>query len=315
VRVLVTGADGFVGRYLTSHLLEQGHEVVGARHPGGPPPLPGTPLRWVPLELDDDESVRAAVDRPLDAVVHLAAIASGRDARRDPGRAWTVNAAGTARLAEALAARGGAGGPRLLLVSTGEVYGGAAPLADGQPRPLREDDAVVPLSPYAASKVGAEIAAQEVARRTGLPLVTVRAFAHTGPGQAELYVVPAFAARLREARRTGAAQVRTGNLDPVRDILDVRDVVRAYAALLERGAPGETYNVASGEGITLRELFARMTAVVGIHAEPAVDPALSRASDIPHLVGDAAKLRAATGWTPSLPLDRTLRDVVDAQEN
>jgi GDP-4-dehydro-6-deoxy-D-mannose reductase len=313
VRVLVTGADGFVGRVLVRRLAEAGHAVVGARRPEGPAPDLGVAVEWRPLELDDADSVAvavaAAVAGPLDAAVHLAAVASGGEARRDPGRAWTVNAAGTARLAEALAARGDR--PRLLLVSTGEVYG-AGPGETRRPR--TESDPPLPRSPYAASKLGAEVAAQEVARRTGLPVVVARPFAHTGAGQrADLYVAPAFAARLREAARTGAARVPTGNLEPVRDFLDVRDVAEAYLALLERGEPGETYNVARGEGISLRELFERLAALVGVRAEPTPDPALARAADIPYLVGDAAKLRRATGWAPTIPLDDTLRNVADAQ--
>jgi GDP-4-dehydro-6-deoxy-D-mannose reductase len=316
VRVLVTGADGFVGRYLLRRLLADGHDVVGARRAGvAAPEAWFTPeeravLDWTELEIGDDASVRAALVRPVDAVIHLAAVASGREAREDPGRAWAVNAAGTARLAEELAhARDAHGGdPLLLAVSTGEVYGGA-----DTPRAHAEGDPPDPRSPYAASKVGAEIAAREVARRLGLRLVIARPFAHTGPGQTALYVAPAFAHRLRAARRSGARTVRTGNLEPVRDILDVRDVVEAYVALLERGASGSVYNVARGEGVSLRELFGTLARLVGVEAEPVVDPALARTSDIPYLVGDAARLRAATGWSPAIPLERTLRDLIDAQ--
>jgi GDP-4-dehydro-6-deoxy-D-mannose reductase len=109
--------------------------------------------------------------------------------------------------------------------------------------------------------------------------------------------------------------VPVGNLEPVRDILDVRDVVRAYVALLERGAAGEVYNVASGRGISMAELFARLAAIVGVAASPVADPALLRPVDMPYLVGDSTKLRAATGWTPELPLDTTLADLVHAQAN
>ena len=140
-----------------------------------------------------------------------------------------------------------------------------------------------------------------------------RAFQHTGPGLSDMYVVPALARRLREARREGRRQVTTGNLAPIRDITDVRDVVAAYAALLTAGVAGEVYNIARGEGIALAEVFARLARAVGIDAEPVADPSLARSGDIPHLVGDPAKLRAATGWTPAYTIDQTLRDVLDAQ--
>jgi GDP-4-dehydro-6-deoxy-D-mannose reductase len=127
-------------------------------------------------------------------------------------------------------------------------------------------------------------------------------------------VVPSFVERLVAAKTAGATRVPTGNLDPVRDLLDVRDVAEAYLGLLAGGTPGETYNVSRGEGITLRELFCRLADMVGIRAEPVPDPSLVRANDIPHLVGDSAKLRGATGWSPTLSLEQTLADMIgDAQ--
>jgi nucleoside-diphosphate-sugar epimerase len=312
VRVLVTGADGFVGRFLLQALVEAGHVPVGTTRSGGAVPawaanMPS--VEWTTLELTDASSVAQAAALPSDAVVHLAALASGREARQDPGLAWTVNAAGTARLVEALAETRREHGrdPRVLVVSTGEVYG------EGPSVPRREPDPLRPVSPYAASKVGAEVAAMEVFRRTGLRVIVARPFAHTGPGQTSIYAAPAFVERLRSARRVGAPVVKVGNLAPVRDFLDVRDVVRAYVALLERGSVGETYNIASGRGVALRELFDELAALVGVRAVPEADPALLRAADLPHLVGDATKLHAATGWSPAIPFTQTLRDLVDAQ--
>ncbi len=312
--VLVTGADGFVGRWLVRALLAAGHEVVGAVQPG-PPRDDGlseaerSAVLWIPLELGDLRSVRAAAARPFEAVIHLAAVASGGDALRDPGVAWSVNAAGTARFLGELGRRRQAGqtDPLVLLVSTAEVYGA------GPARPLTEADPVAPRSPYAASKAGAELAARETGVRTGLRVVVARAFPHTGPGQDERFVAPAFARRLRGARIAAAPVVKVGNLEPVRDFLDVRDVAAAYVALIERGGPGEIYNVASGRGVSLLELFDRVAAIVGCHAIPEPDPEFMRPADIPYLVGDAAKLRAATGWAPRFDLDQTLRDLVHAQ--
>jgi GDP-4-dehydro-6-deoxy-D-mannose reductase len=314
MRVLVTGADGFVGRHVVEWLVRSGHEVAAGCRPGGEPAD-----RWlgqrarglvnlIPLEVTDSASVSAALSRPFEAIVHLAAVASGSEARQDPGRAWVVNAAGTARLVDAaVALRANLGvDPLLLVVSTAEVYG------NGPTSPRVETDPLSPQSPYAASKVGAEVAALEAWRRTGLRVVIARAFPHTGPGQLPVYVVPAFLQRLRAARDAGAAEVRTGNLDPVRDLLDVRDVAAAYIALLTQGTPGEAYNIARGEGVTLRALFSRLAEMVGANVKPVPDPSLMRPGDIQYLVGNASKLRRATGWSPRFTLEQTLREMVDA---
>ena len=312
--ILVTGADGFVGTWLVRHLLASGRHVIGAvRLGGGPSPLlterERVRVQWIGFDLLSADSVDALADQPADAVIHLAALASGSDARRDPGHAWTVNAAGTARLAEALgrARSAGRGDPLLLVASTGEVYG------QGTGAPHRETDPTRPCSPYAASKLGAEIAAFETADRTGLRVIVARAFPHTGPGQSEAYVVPALARRLATAKRIGAPAIKTGNLDPVRDFLDVRDVAGAYVALVDRGHPGGIYNVARGEGQSLRSIVDRLAALLEVRAVVEQDTALARPNDLRHLVGDAAALRRDTGWTPTLPFDQTLRDVLDAQ--
>jgi GDP-4-dehydro-6-deoxy-D-mannose reductase len=219
-----------------------------------------------------------------------------------------VNTVGTVRVVSVLARRVVETGdnPVLLVVSTAEVYGQAGP------QRRSETDPLVPVSPYAASKLAAEVAALEAWRRTGLRVVVVRPFPHTGPGQSARFVVPAFVERLRLAKRSGAPVVKTGNLDPVRDLLDVRDVVEAYVGLLDRGKPGEVYNVASGTGIGLRALFDRIAELVGCHALPEVDASLARPSDIAHLVGSPDRLHAVTGWLPQITLDQTLRQMIDA---
>ena len=174
-------------------------------------------------------------------------------------------------------------------------------------------DPLLPLSPYAASKVGAEVAALEAWRRTGLRVIIARPFPHTGPGQSRHYAVPAFAERLSAARSSGAVTVPTGNLEPVRDLLDVRDVVEAYRLLLARGVPGEAYNVARGSGVSMAEVFRLLAGIIGSGAAPRPDPSLVRNVDIPYLVGDSTKLRRATAWAPAIGLEQTLRELVNAQ--
>jgi GDP-4-dehydro-6-deoxy-D-mannose reductase len=313
--VLVTGANGFVGRWVVRALLAAGHTVAGATGPGGAPShgldaAEQQRVKWMPLDLTDNESVRRVAAGSWDAVLHLAGLASGADALQDPGAAWTVNAAGTARVAGELGRRKAAGecDPILVVASSAEVYGRAA-------RPLLETDPLAPRSPYAASKRGAELAADETAARTGLRVVLARPFPHTGPGQDTRFVAPALAQRMRMAKSIGARAINVGNLDVTRDFLDVRDVARAYVLLLEHGVPGEAYNIASGRETTLYALLGMIAGVVGIEPIPECDPALMRAADIPYLVGDATKLRRATGWTPAIDLETTLRDLVHAQAN
>jgi GDP-4-dehydro-6-deoxy-D-mannose reductase len=317
VRVLVTGADGFVGRWLLRRLVADGREVFAAVRPAQGhaavdvlSPEEQAAVRWLPLELDDLESVRKAVDLPYDAVVHLAAVASGSEALRDPGYAWEINAAGTARLIHVLAdaKRDRRADPLVLVASTGEVYGRGS---TGAPR--KETDATTPCSPYASSKLGGEIAALEGWRRVGLRVVIARAFAHTGPGQDARFVVPAFAQRLKFAKRAQAPVVKVGNLEPVREFMHVQDVVDAYARLLVKGEPGEVYNVASGQGASLEDVFFRMAGLLGMRPVVEADPDLLRPADIPYLVGDSAKLRHQTGWAPRHSLDDTLQQVLDAQ--
>lgn len=313
--VLVTGADGFVGRWTVARLVELGRDVVAACGPRravrgrGAPEVGGAGVHRTKLDVTDPASVAAVTGQPFEWVIHLAAVASGAESRREPARAWAVNTLGTAVLMDALgrARAAGAGDPVVVAASSAEVYG------KGDRAPRRESDPVAPCSPYGATKAAAEIAALEVWRRTGLRVVIARAFPHTGPGQDARFVAPAFAERLLEARARKAPAVRVGRLDPVRELLDVRDVVEAYLALLEAGEAGEVYNVAGGAVVSLAELFDRLAALVGYPAVPEPAAELMRPADISHLVGDAHKIRARTGWTARRSLEATLRDLVNAQ--
>lgn len=312
MRVLVTGADGFVGSWLVPRLLEDGHQVVAACRPGAPPSRRLAPqVPRVPLELTDTDSVNAALAHGPEAVIHLAAVASGTEAGSNPAHAWTVNTVGTVRIAEALGRvrLEGRADPLLLLVSTAEVYG------PGERRARVETDPVTPVSVYAASKLAAEIAALEVHRRTGLRVVIARAFAHSGRGQDERFVIPAFAKRVLLAKKIGAPAIEVGNLDVVRECNHVSDVVDAYCRLLTAGRAGEVYNVASGVGVSLREVLEKMCELVGYWVVPEVSPTLLRRVDIPYLVGNAGKLRSATGWRPRVSWQAVLQEVIDAQAN
>ena len=307
MKVLVTGANGFVGHAVVKRLLAQGDSVIAALGPGAAGGSSAGPkLTNVSLDLANDVSVRDALSEPVDAVIHLAAIALTRAANRDPATAWRINAEGTAKVAAAAASLSPR--PLFLLVSTADVYG-------WQQRPINEEDCVQPSTPYSYSKLGAELAAEQAARLSGLKLIVARPFPHSGGGQDESFWIPARCKLLREAKRNAWAAVPVGDLTAVRDYLHVDDVADAYALLLQRGTPGEVYNIASGQPVTLDEIHTRLEQLIGISPKREVDASQVRREARPYLLGDASKLRAATGWSPRRTLDDMLRDVLNAQTN
>ena len=306
MRVLVTGAEGFVGGHLLPRLADRGHEAVAAVRTGADVRVEAEVV--LPFDLRDYASIRALAAEPVDAVIHLAAWSATSEAADDPGEVYQVNVAGTARLAEALSGPGPTGRPRRFLhVSSALVYG------SGGETPFTESDPSKPVGVYAGSKLASEVAVLEVHRRTGLEVVVARPFLHTGAGQDERFVVPAFARRIREAQRRGAPAIEVGNLDPVRDIMHVGDVVDAYVTMLERGTPGEVYNVASGVGTSIRDLFSLVAEAVGYRVVPEVAAGLVRGSDSVHLVGNADKLQKELNWVARRTLAEAIREVVDAQ--
>lgn len=290
MRVFVTGGKGFVGTWLVAHLQACGDQVVAVDRE---------------VDVTDGRAVMAALEEwAPEAVYHLAAHAHVGRSWEDPEAVLRVNTLGTLHLLEA--ARRLAGPPRVLLVSSAEVYG-----AIGEDHlPADEEAPLAPVSPYAASKVAAEFLGLQAHLAHALPVIRVRPFNHIGPGQHEGFVVPSLAKRIVEARRTGNTRVRVGNLTPRRDLTDVRDVVRAYRLLVERGTPGDVYNVCSGRAVSIAELAEQMVELAGGGLELVSDPDLVRPVDVPVLWGEPRKLRAATGWEPDIDVRGSLADVL-----
>jgi GDP-4-dehydro-6-deoxy-D-mannose reductase len=264
------------------------------------------------VDVTDPLAVRGAVELAQpDAVAHLAAQAFVPASLDDPARTLAINATGTLHVLDAvrgLAADGGAM-PRVLVVSSADVYGAQPPDAF----PLRETSPALPRNPYAASKVAAEGLAQAYARSYGVDAVVTRAFNHIGPGQDERFAVAAFAAQIARVAAGGDPLVLVGNLDASRDFLDVRDVCDAYVALLEGGGEaGEIYNVCSGTATTMKEILRQLVLLARVPVEVREDPARMRPADVPVSVGDASKLRRATGWAPRIPLPAALRAVYES---
>ena len=297
MRILVTGATGFVGRWLITELEAAGHEAVGT---------PGSAV----LDITDADAVASLLaNTGPDAVAHLAGVSYGPDATRDPERALAVNLGGTERLIAALASTGRP--IPLLVAGSSEVYGRPRP----EDLPLTEAAPTLTDQPYGLSKLAQERAATETAERQGLPVVVTRSFNHTGPGQRAEFVAPALARRVLAARAAGTREIPVGNLDVRRDLGDVRDVARAYRLLLEglaNGALGSNrvVNVATGRAVAIRDVLSILCRLAGVEGRPVVDPRLVRPDDPPEIVGDASRLRVLTGWVPSIDLERTLADLL-----
>lgn len=314
-RALVTGAAGFVGQWLCRALLAEGWDVAGAGVSVQPTGGILTreereSVRWLLADIRHQSDVERAVStaRP-DAIFHLAGISFVPDAQSDPVLAHEINVLGAARLLHDVRVRRRAGtlDPAVLVVGSAEQYG---PGEVGRRRV--ETDVQAPVTAYAASKAAQEIVALEPCRSDGVRVLATRSFNHSGVGQGDNFLLPALVRRAFALRDAAAPRLRVGNTDTVRDFLHVRDVVRAYLLLVDRGVPGEVYNVCSGIGQRVGDLARKVLAAVDAEATVEVDPALVRKVEIPWLVGDHSKLRETTGWTPTLTCDDIIADLINA---
>jgi GDP-4-dehydro-6-deoxy-D-mannose reductase len=289
MRIWVTGARGFVGRHLTPRLADQGFEVIATDR-----------------ELDVSDRVRVAekiLDVNPDAIVHLAAQSSVAASIADPQLTYRVNYLGTLAVLQGAAACSNK--PRVLLIGSADQYG----TGKLNSHPFHEDSPQSPSSAYAHSKAEADRLGATFASN-GLPVVRVRAFNHTGPGQSDAFVLSSFARQTAEIEAGIREPVlRVGNLDSVRDFLDVADVVDAYLRLLDPQLEVDAYNVASGVGVPLGDLLDQLLAPLPHKPRIEKDPTRFRPTD--YLVGDSSRLRAATGWEPRVPIERTLKGLLD----
>lgn len=307
MHAVVTGASGFAGRYLVQRLTADGIEAFAF---GGPHEAHERPA----LDLADLASINAAFDTAQpDVVFHLAAQAFVPRAIESPRETYEINVTGTANLLATLRAYRDRSRQdvRLVYVSSAEVYG----VQPQESMPLDESRAPNPANPYAGSKAAAEALVLGEVRAFGVDAVITRAFNHIGPGQDQRFVVPSLAGQLASIARGGDTVLLVGNLAPKRDFLDVRDVVDAYAAVARGGVPGEIYNVCSGTAVSVREILGELIRIAHVPVEVREDPARMRPVDVALLYGNNEKLRAATGWSPRIPLRRTLQDVYRSFDN
>lgn len=300
MRALVTGADGFVGRWLVRHLESAGDQVwcaVGPDETG----QENERTRAIDVRQSDDLDALCQWARP-DAIYHLAGVAFGPDAQRATAHAVDVNVRGTVNVLET--ARALSTKPVVLVSGSADVYGDPQDSS-----PLTESDPVAPAHLYGGSKAAQEAIALSYHRAGLLDVVVTRSFNHIGPGQRDVFVVASLAGQLAAVAAGAAPVVRVGNLPAERDFTDVRDVVRAYRILVAGGHAGQPLNVASGHATSIDRVLQLLIEISGLDVEVEVDPARLRTSDTAKVVGDASRLTALTGWRPEIPLETTLRDV------
>ncbi|MGH8232757.1 MAG: NAD-dependent epimerase/dehydratase family protein [Rhodanobacteraceae bacterium] len=294
-RALLTGCHGFTGRYVAQALAAAGYEVIGLAHDGDPPHAGVLRANL----LDHAAVKRAVTEARADAVVHLAAISFV--AHGDADEIYRVNVAGTRNLLSALVDTDYK--PRsVVLASSANVYGNATV------EPITESAPAAPANDYAVSKLAMEYMARLWMDQ--LPITLVRPFNYAGLGQSENFLIPKIVAHFRRSEQV----IELGNTDVSRDFSDVRDVARAYAAIVEKASAGETVNICSGQAHSLGDALAMMAKIAGYEIGVRVNPAFVRANEVKRLVGSNARLRELAGCVPTTPLEETLRWMYSSTE-
>ena len=309
MRILVTGGTGFAGSFLVERLLDEGHELFGLVHPSTSHQVLPDHARFVAIEGDllapDSLAKVMAVARPQ-LIYHLAGQASPGLSWEKPALTLAVNAGGTASLLVAAAQLSPL--PRVLVVTSAEIYGPILP----QDLPLTEATPPAPKHPYGVSKLAASQLVGLYWQRYGLPVIEARPFNHIGPRQMPGFVVPDFASQFAAIKLGQKPPIlAVGNLNAERDFTDVRDVVAAYIALMDKGQPGESYLICSGQAVSIQTIFDTLAELAGVAVTVEQDPARLRPLDTPCLYGSYEKLQRDTGWRPHVPLRQSLADALN----
>lgn len=303
MRILITGAAGFAGRHLVPELVNSGHTCIGfdVRYDR---PVPGLHEAYSG-DLQEADAVSRAVARATpDACIHLGGLAFVPAGQFHPNLMLSVNTLGTYNLLEAF--REYNPDARVLVITSAQIYA----LQDTG-EPIREDGRPSPIGMYSISKAGADMATLAFHDRYQMHTMTARPNNHTGPGQSPQFVVPSFARQVKAiAEGKQRPVMKVGNLESERVFTDVRDVVRAYRLLIEKGRAGEAYNISSENMVRIRTVLDKFCALAGVTPEIQVDPAKLRPTDKSPVL-DMARLQETTGWDPRISLDQTLEDIYD----
>jgi GDP-4-dehydro-6-deoxy-D-mannose reductase len=296
--ILVTGSEGFVGSHLIKALGESSYEVVATCLPQ----LIPKKGKYVALDiLNLDLVVEVVKQHEPDVIFHLAAISSVAKSFRDRAITYNTNISGTANVLEAAKSLGKKA--KFFFVSTCEVYGGGENLTEDTPVALK--------NPYATSKYAAELICNDF-QSDGLDCVIMRPFTHTGPGQAETFVLPTIAKQISEIEKGKRAPlIELGNIEAKREFLNISDIVDAYLLALGKCKPGETYNISSGGGHTIAELVKMFAGLSKKSFDLRINPVKVRKVDITVLLGNGSKFSQLTGWAPKVKIEKTLEDLLN----
>jgi GDP-4-dehydro-6-deoxy-D-mannose reductase len=301
--VLVTGAAGFAGSYVVQ-ALGRPEVVTGWTHHAPPPGEIALLASWERVDLVNQSEVQSAIARlKPSAVIHCAGAPNVAHSWRDTLTPLSANVLATHHLFDALRRTGMP--CRVVVVGSAEVYARSS-------EALTEQSPVAPSNPYGFSKLAQEQLAFRAAREDGIDVIVTRSFNHIGPRQSAAFAAPNMARQIAMIE-AGVAEpvIKTGNLEAQRDLTDVRDVARAYVALLDHGASSTAYNVASGTARTMRSVLDALVSRARVQVRVETDAALMRPVDKPIVIGDATRLRQATGWRPEVPFEQTLDDLLN----
>lgn len=309
MKALIIGAGGFVGGYLISELCQRGWEVCATKLPHEKIHIfSGSAVSYSTADLDilDENAVRGLIaDCRPDVIFHLAAQSSVALSWKKPALTADINIKGCIDLLEAV--RGSGLSPRILFIGSSEEYGYAA----NRPEPVRETVRPEPANIYAITKLAQNMIGELYCKAYGMDIISVRAFNHIGPGQLPQFVVADFckqAAEIAMGKRKPVIYV--GNLAAKRDFTDVRDIVRAYAGLAEKGKSGETYNVGSGHAVSIQSILDEIIRLSGAEIRVETDKERFRPVDVPFIEADVSKLKNDTGWERKISLENSLRDIL-----
>lgn len=302
MKALITGVDGFVGKYLSEYLLKQDYEIYGTTISEN---YKNDKINVKKMNLLDTEQVNAVInDVKPDKIFHLAGQSAVGFSWKEPALTISVNVNGTVNLLEAV--KNYSKDSKILIIGSSDQYGIIKP----EDCPIKETQLQIPQSPYGISKKTQEELGKLYVKAYKMNIIFVRAFNHIGAGQGENFVVPDFASKIVKIEKGAIPVLKVGNLDTLRDFTDVRDIARGYVMLLENGKIGESYNIGSGNVVRVRQILEKLVNLSNKEIKIEIDKEKFRPVDIPIVQCDNSKIKRDTGWKPEISIDETLKDVL-----